>query len=133
MAYATAKIRYIKASPQKLRLLAHALRRQSLTEAEWIIKNTPRRYSQEFWHALTNARAILQDKGVMTQELMVSKVTIDQAPRLKRFRPVARGHSAAYQHAQSHLSLTLTDELPAAKTRKNSQKTLQKDQDGTKS
>lgn len=129
MPQATAQLKYIKASAKKLRPLANALRGKNIEQADWIIKNSHYGSAPEFWHTVTNAKAMLEAKHGSANEAIISEIRVDEGPRLKRFRPVARGRSAAYQHGQSHLSITLSDEIKA----KAKKKKEVKDQNGPKS
>lgn len=119
MAIFTAKVNYLKASAKKLRPFAQALKGKKIDEAEWIIKNSGLGHAPEFWHALTNALAMAKSKGEATAEATVTQVAVNDGPRLKRFRPVARGRSAGYKHTLSHLSLTIqTDAVTKSKIQK---------------
>jgi len=115
MAEATATIKFIRISPRKMALLARAIKGQSLTRAEWIIKDSQLSSESYFNHALTNATAMLKQKGTTTSELWVKNAIVDQASRLKRHRPTQRGRALPFQHVASHLQVTLTDENPIKK------------------
>ncbi len=116
MAFITSRINYLKASAKKLRPFAQALKGKKIDEAEWIIKNSGLGHAPEFWHALTNALAMAKSKGETVADASVAQIAICDGPRLKRFRPVARGRSAGYRHSLSHLTLTIqTDATITAK------------------
>lgn len=116
MALFTAKVNYLKASAKKLRPFAQALKGKKIDEAEWIIKNSGLGHAPEFWHALTNALSMAKSKGEAVTDATVSQIAVSDGPRLKRFRPVARGRSAGYRHTLSHLSLTIqTDAVKKTK------------------
>ena len=112
MSSATAKVKFLKASPKKMRPLARAIAHKKLSDAEWIIKNSHLGHAPEFWHALTNAQAMLKNKGESIDDARVTEVSVTDGPRLKRSRPSARGRSSSYRHMLSHLSLTLTTDEP---------------------
>ncbi|HLB32038.1 MAG TPA: uL22 family ribosomal protein [Patescibacteria group bacterium] len=132
MSTATAKVKFLKVSPKKLRPLARAIAHKKLTDAEWIIKNSHLGHAPEFWHALTNAQAMLKNKGESLAEARVAEVCVNDGPRLKRSRPSARGRSSGYKHSLSHLSLTLTTNEPIKLKLKATPK-LKKETHGTKS
>jgi large subunit ribosomal protein L22 len=128
MPQATAQLKHLKVSAKKIRPLASALRGKNIEQADWIIKNSRSGSASNFWHTLTNAKAMLEAKNGSATKAIIAEIRVDEGSRLKRFRPVARGRSAAYQHGQSHLSITLSDEIKV-KTKKKDVK----DQNGPKS
>jgi len=129
---ATAKVKFLKASPKKLRPLARAIAHKKLSDAEWIIKNSRHGHASEFWHALTNAQAMLKNRGESITDARVTVVCVNDGPRLKRTRPSARGRSSSYEHVLSHLSLTITTDEPDKSKLKETPKP-KKETHGTKS
>jgi ribosomal protein L22 len=97
-------------------LLANILKNKKFDEAMWTVANSGKGYKGYFIHALTNAQAMLKDKGATTEEIWVKNASINQGQRMKRFRPGSRGYSYTYKHSLSHLTLTLTDEKKEKKT-----------------
>lgn len=116
MATATATIKGIKVSPIKMAELANAIKNKNIDKAKWIVENSNKSYKNFYLHALSNAFAMLKDKGVVNSEnIVVKNATINQGQRLKRFRPGSRGYSYTYKHSLSHLAVTLIDGQPKTK------------------
>jgi large subunit ribosomal protein L22 len=60
--------------------------------------------------AVANAE---ENDGKRREELIVSNITVDKGPTLKRFRPRARGRATRINKRTSHIAVTLkeSDEL----------------------
>lgn len=110
MIQATTTIKYAKVAPLKARRIAGAIRNKSVSQALWIINASSLRCGEYFTHAISNATAILKDKGSAVTDPRVAEVRIDKGPVFKRFRSGSRGYSNQYQHKTSNIILTLSDE-----------------------
>jgi len=109
-AKATAK--FIIVSPRKVRLVADQLRGFSYPEAMDILRFIPRKgatlLARVMESARSNARQQVGD-GMKEADLYVKKVYVDEGPRLKRFRPRARGRGMARLKRTSHITVVLGD------------------------
>jgi len=121
MIKAKATIRHIRVSPKKMSLLAVAIRGKNLDQARWIIGNSRKGCAPYFLHALSNAEAILIEKGQTTSEAKICSSAVDQGPRLKRQRAGSRGYSYSYKHNMSHLTLELCSKAPTSQQNAGSQ------------
>ena len=110
MIKATTTIKYAKVSPLKAVRLANNLRGKTTSQALWVIKASALRCGTYFAHAITNATAILKDKGATVSDPVVCEVRIDKGPVFKRFRSGSRGYGNKYTHKTSNIILTLCDE-----------------------
>ena len=110
MIKATTTIKYAKVAPLKGARLANALRNKKVSQALWIIKASSLRCGSYFNHAITNATAILKDKGSAVADPIIAEVRVDKGPVFKRFRSGSRGYSNKYVHKTSNIILTLSDE-----------------------
>jgi large subunit ribosomal protein L22 len=107
-AKATAK--YIISSPRKIRLVADQVRGFSYPEALDILKFIPRRGSALIQKVLESARSNAKQQlgdEMKDAQLYVKKVYIDEGPRLKRFRPRARGRGMSRLKRTSHITVVL--------------------------
>lgn len=110
MINATTTIKYAKVAPDKAARLAGAIRNKTVSRALWIIKSSSLRCGDYFNHAITNATAILKDKGSVASDPVIFEVRIDKGPVFKRFRSGSRGYGNKYVHKTSNIILTLCDE-----------------------
>jgi len=110
MAEVKAQLKYFRASPQKVRALAHLLRGKSVRSAEENLKFLARRPAEAMRKLLNSARANARGKVQLdSDELVIKELRVDQGPTLKRFMPRAFGRSYPIRKRTSHITLVLSD------------------------
>lgn len=107
-AKATAK--YIRMSPQKVRLVVDLIRGKKIGDAQKILTFT-RKYAagavrKVLSSAVANAR---QNANIDENVLYVKEVFVDQGPSLKRWRARAQGRAAAIKKRMSHITVILQE------------------------
>ena len=104
----TAKLRYLRIAPRKVRLLVDLIRGKTVDEAQTILNFTVKRTTHPLLkllkQAIANAKNSFQSKQ---SDLYVSKITVDEGPKLKRWRARARGRAFEIKKRTSHITLTL--------------------------
>ena len=104
----TAKSKYIRQSPYKLRLVLNLIRGLPVSEALDILKFTKRKASDEITKVIQSAMANAENNfGLNSSYLYISKAIADEGPTLKRFRPRARGRAGRINKRTSHLIIEL--------------------------
>ena len=104
----TAKSKYIRQSPYKLRLVLNLIRGLPVSEALDILKFTKRKASDEITKVIQSAMANAENNfGLNSNDLYISKAIADEGPTLKRFRPRARGTAGRINKRTSHLIIEL--------------------------
>ena len=104
----TAKSKYIRQSPYKLRLVLNLIRGLPVSEALDILKFTKRKASDEITKVIQSAMANAENNfGLNSNDLYISKAIADEGPTLKRFRPRARGRAGRINKRPSHLIIEL--------------------------
>ncbi len=104
----TAKSKYIRQSPYKLRLVLNLIRGLPVYEALDILKFTKRKASDEITKVIQSAMANAENNfGLNSSDLYISKAIADEGPTLKRFRPRARGRAGRINKRTSHLIIEL--------------------------
>ncbi len=108
-ARATAK--YIRISPQKVRLVVDLIRGKNAGEAINILRFTKKRASHEIEKVLRSAISNAEQKSenVDVDRLIVSKAYIGDGPRTKRIRPAPMGRAYRYQRRMSHITLVVEE------------------------
>ena len=114
----SAKLRYLRIAPRKVRLVADMIRGKKVREAELILRFTPKSATEPIAKtlksAVTSAKTNLElDEG----NLYISKITVDQGPTLGRFRARSRGRAYPIEKKTSHVTLEL-DEVVAGAAKK---------------
>lgn len=109
-ARATAK--FIRSSPQKVRLVVDLIRGQDVSKALDILRFTKKRAAAQVTKVLKSAIANAEQKDEATDvdRLSVSKAYVNEGPRMKRMRPAPMGRALRYQRRMSHISIHVSDE-----------------------
>lgn len=106
----TAKLRYARISPQKVRLVADQVRSLSVEKALEILAFSPKKAAVLLRQVLESAIANAEhNEGADVDELKVSAVSVDEGPMLKRIRPRARGRANRIIKRTSHINVTVGD------------------------
>src|ERR1041384_2367146 len=94
---ATATLKYLKMSPQKVRLVVDLVRGKKVEEALQILRFTKKTCAKDLEKLVRSAvaNAEVKDTNVDTDELVVSKIYVNEGPREKRIQPAPMGR--AYQ------------------------------------
>ncbi len=119
-----ASLRYYRAAPRKMRLVADLIRKKRVDSAIVILNFLPKKAAQPILKLLESAIANAKNNfGVKDEEInnfYIKKITIDEGPKLKRFRPVARGSAHEIQKKTSHVNLILDEKEELEKNKDNS-------------
>ena len=106
-----AKLRYSRISPQKMRLMADAIRGKSIDEAVKILIFSPQKSSGILKKLLDSAVANAENNlGADIDELRVVSIEVNEAPRFKRFRARAKGRGERRIKRNSHVTIRVGDE-----------------------
>ncbi|MAF83588.1 MAG: 50S ribosomal protein L22 [Gammaproteobacteria bacterium] len=106
-----AKLKYARISPQKCRLVADAVRGQSVGNALQTLTLMQKKGARIVKKVLESAVANAEhNHGADIDELKVSLIHIDEAPTLKRFRARAKGRSSRIIKRNSHITVQVADE-----------------------
>jgi large subunit ribosomal protein L22 len=107
---ATAKLRYIRIAPRKLRIIANMIRGKDVTTAINNLRFMNKSGSRELFKLLVSAVANAEDQGdVDIDNLVVSQVYVDQGPTLRRWRPRAQGRATRVQKKTSHVFVEVSE------------------------
>ncbi len=107
---AKAILRYIRIAPRKARLVVDLIRGKGVGEALAILKHTPRAASPIVEKLLLSAIANAEHNYQMNPEnLVISKITVDGGPILKRFMPRAQGRASRINKRTSHITIIVSD------------------------
>ncbi len=104
----TAKARYIRFSPYKLRILVDVIRGKSALYAlNWLSTCALKRaepIKKMVESAVANAKN-LQD--IQSSDLCIKDIRVDEGPTYRYFKPGAMGRSNKYKRRISHMSVVL--------------------------
>jgi large subunit ribosomal protein L22 len=106
----SAKLRYLRIAPRKVRLVADLIRGKSVSEAETILNSLSKKSALPLSKLLKSAIANAKNNFQLNPtKLYISKITVDEGPKLKRWRPRARGQAYEIQKKTSHITLVLEE------------------------
>jgi large subunit ribosomal protein L22 len=108
---ARAIARYVRGSPQKIRLVVDLIRGKNVSEALTILRFTKKRASKDVEKLLKSAIANAEQKaeGIDVDNLVISQAYVNEGPRLKRMRPAPMGRAYRIQRRMSHISIYVCD------------------------
>jgi large subunit ribosomal protein L22 len=107
---ASAKLKFIRLSPQKTRLVADMVRGKAVQEALNILKFSPQRPADVVAKLVRSAVANAEQMGVSdVDRLFVKALFVDQGPVLKRFMPRAQGRATKIRKPTSHITVILDE------------------------
>ncbi len=96
--------RHARVAPRKVRLVADLVRGMPVTRALEILACTRKGAAPMLTRVINSAVANATTKGdVDVDQLLVSKITVDQGPMLKRYLPRAMGRATMIQKKTSHI------------------------------
>jgi large subunit ribosomal protein L22 len=110
---ATATLRYMKGSAQKVLLVADLVRGKSVNDAVAILRHTPKVAARDLLKALKSAVANAEQKEAQldVDALVVKRITVDKGPQEKRVRPAPMGRAFRVLHRKSHVMIEVSDEV----------------------
>jgi large subunit ribosomal protein L22 len=116
---ATATLRYLKASPQKVRLVADLVRGKKVEEALNILRFTRKGVAKDLEKLLRSAVANAENNetGADVDDLVVSKIYVNEGPREKRVQPAPMGRAYQVQKRKAHVTVHVSDEVKAVNER----------------
>ena len=105
----TARLRYLQASPQKVRLVADLIRGKGVQEAANLLVVSKKHAARPMEKLLRSAIANAEDLDEMadTDALYVKEIFVDEGPVMKRIRPRAQGRAYRILKRQSHITIKL--------------------------
>lgn len=107
----SAKLRFVRISPQKSRLVADQIRGVSVEKALNILAFSNKKSAVIIKKVLESAIANAEhNNGADIDELKVSKIALDQGPTLKRLRPRAKGRADRILKPTSHITITVEEQ-----------------------
>jgi large subunit ribosomal protein L22 len=108
----SAKLRYLRITPRKVRLVGDLIKGMSVNEAEARLTLLRKRSAKAMLKLLHSAASNAKNNQKMNPEkLFVKELRVEQGPMLKRVLPRARGTATPIQKKMSHVVLILAENL----------------------
>ncbi|MFN7962551.1 MAG: 50S ribosomal protein L22 [Thermoanaerobaculia bacterium] len=105
----TARLRYLRGSAQKVRLVADLIRGRNVNDAVHILETTPKAAARPLVKLLKSAIANAEHsrEAVDVDRLFVREIFVDGGPSLKRIRPAPMGRAFRILRRTSHVTIKL--------------------------
>ncbi len=105
----TAKLRHLRISPRKARLVADVVRGMDAERARAQLQFSDKRVSGPILKLLNSAIANGKSNFSKTGGLYIREIFVDQGPTYKRFRAAAKGRSLPINKKTSHITIILDE------------------------
>ena len=107
---ARAIAKYVRISPLKVNFICNEIRGKQVDEALSILKFTPKRGARYLEKVLNSAIANAENNlGLDRDDLYVSEAYANDGPRMKRFRPKAKGMAYPIVKRSSHIGVVVKE------------------------
>lgn len=104
-----AQARGVDMTPRKIGLVASLVRGRTVEDALTILEHTPKRAAMPLIKVINSAKANAgNNHNVITDNLKITELHVSPGPRMKRFRPVARGSAHPYQKRTTHITVIVS-------------------------
>lgn len=107
----TAKLRYLRIAPRKVRLVVNLIRGEKLEKAQIILNFTQKKAALPVLKLLNQAlaSAVEKDLKLDKKNIYISKIFVDGGPSYKRTFPRARGRADVILKRTSHITIVLDE------------------------
>jgi len=106
-----ARLKTVRVSPQKARLVADQVRGKNVEKALEILSFSPKKSARIIKKVLESAIANAEhNEGADIDELKVSTIFVDQGPVYKRIQPRAKGRANRILKRTSHITVCVSDQ-----------------------
>jgi len=96
----------LRTAPRKVRLVVDLVRGKKVAEARSLLEFAVKKSSEPILKLLNSAIAsAVNDLKLKEADLYVSKITVDEGPKLKRSHPMSRGRAYPILKRTSHINL----------------------------
>ncbi|MBN1255691.1 MAG: 50S ribosomal protein L22 [Deltaproteobacteria bacterium] len=104
----TAKARYVRISPRKVRLVTELVKGKKVEEALSILAFTQKACAKTVTKLINSAVANAQQNNQMDVDtLVIKRIAVDGGPTLKRHIPRAMGRATMIRKRSSHITVVV--------------------------
>lgn len=118
-----AKLKYLRISPRKVRLVASLIKGLDIIEAENQLMFIGKRAALPIRKLLHSAIANAEQIGLTRSNLYIHSIIVSGGPILKRFMPRMGGRVSDIKKRTSHIVLVLEERISASANGKKSKRT----------
>jgi len=112
----TAKLSNLRTAPRKARQVVDLVRRKRVPEAQSILLFTVNKSARHVLNLLNSAVASAKhNRQLEESNLFISKITVDEGPKLKRWHPMSRGRAYPIIKRSCHIAIILGEVVSTEK------------------
>lgn len=101
----------VQMSTRKVATVASLVRGRTVKDALVILEHTPRYSAAAVAKVVRSAQANAEhNHGYKPDTLRIVEISVTSGPRLKRYRPAAKGSANKFQHKSSHIRVMVDGE-----------------------
>jgi large subunit ribosomal protein L22 len=117
------KLSNLRTAPRKARQVVDLVRGKRVPEAQSILLFTVNKSARPVLKLLNSAVASAKHEYQLNEEnLFISKITVDEGPKLKRWHPMSRGRAYPIIKRTCHIALSLSEVTSTIKEEKKEAK-----------
>ena len=119
------KLNNLRVAPLKSRQVVDIIRGKDIDKARALLDFTVKRSAEPILKLLNSAVAsAVNDLKLQESNLYISKITVDEGPKLKRSFPMSRGRAYPIMKRTSHITLVLNERtiIKESKDKENKKK-----------
>ena len=106
-----ASSRYVRVAPRKARLIADQVRGMHIEQARALLEFPPRGAAEDIHKLIESAAANAENNhDLVADEMLISEITVDEGPTLRRYRPRAMGRASRINKRTCHIAVALSPE-----------------------
>lgn len=119
----SAKVKYIRMSPRKVRLVASLIRGQKLEAALDQLNHTNKLAVKPIIKLINSAIANAENNFELKKDnLIIKTITVNEGPTLRRWKPRARGRATPVRKRTSHVEVVLSELVDSGEKKAKKQK-----------
>ncbi|MBU4274935.1 50S ribosomal protein L22 [Patescibacteria group bacterium] len=125
------ELNYLRITPRKTRQAVNLVRGKKVEEAEALLEFSANRPAKSVLKLLRSAVTSAKNSFQLEpSNLYISKIFVDEGPKLKRWMPVSRGSAHPLWKRASHITLVLAEVKPTSKkkTKKKTEEKIKKEE-----
>ena len=106
---ATARARFVRMSPMKVRRVVDLVRGMPVDQAMNVLRYAEQKASEPVAKLIASAAANAENNlDLDPATLVVTTITVDEGPTMKRFQPRAQGRAYRIRKRTSHINVEVT-------------------------
>jgi large subunit ribosomal protein L22 len=110
------KLSNLRTAPRKVRQVIDLVRGKKVQEAQAILSFTVNKSGSSILKLLNSAIASAKNDFHLDEaDLIISEITVDEGPKLKRWHPMSRGRAYPIIKRSAHIALIIKELNPAVK------------------